>query len=457
MNLDGETNLKVRQGLPETANLIDAKDLRDFKGVIECDLPNKLIYDFTGTLTKPDSTTVEVETLFGREKYEILNVLDFTSARKRMSVIVKTPNLKIILFCKGADNVIFERLSNDGQIYCESTLYHLQEFANNGLRTLCCAMTEISEDKYTKWNILHHEASTALDARETKLEEVANMIEIDLKLLGATAVEDKLQDKVPETINSLLKADINVWVLTGDKQETAINIGYSTQLIVQGTSLIILNETSLDVVELVRSNTDEVTLAIGDGANDVAMIQKAHVGIGISGVEGLQAACASDYSIAQAIPIGVVMLGMDEMEFSSSVFWLGLIITPFTVIAFDLIILATRGTLFKTLTETVRELEIKKNDTSEVMAENKHPLSERARLLKNVRNVFTFRSENNHGNVELEMNRGYAFSQEEGGVVSQSVMIIMNLPLYVVITRTVDDDIKDNMDLSDDEFDLEVQ
>lgn len=73
------------------------------------------------------------------------------------------------------------------------------------------------------------------------------MIEIDLKLLGATAVEDKLQDKVPETINSLLKADINVWVLTGDKQETAINIGYSTQLIVQGTSLIILNETSLDV------------------------------------------------------------------------------------------------------------------------------------------------------------------------------------------------------------------
>lgn len=98
-----------------------------------------------------------------------------------------------------------------------------------------------------KWKVLHHEASTALDDREKKLEDVGNMIEVDLKLLGATAVEDKLQDKVPETIDALLKADINVWVLTGDKQETAINIGYSTQLIVQDMPLIILNESSLDV------------------------------------------------------------------------------------------------------------------------------------------------------------------------------------------------------------------
>lgn len=95
--------------------------------------------------------------------------------------------------------------------------------------------------------MLFHEASTTLNDRESKLEEVANMIETDLYLLGATAVEDKLQDKVPETIDSLLRANINVWVLTGDKQETAINIGYSTQLIVQGTPLIVLNESTLDV------------------------------------------------------------------------------------------------------------------------------------------------------------------------------------------------------------------
>lgn len=80
-----------------------------------------------------------------------------------------------------------------------------------------------------------------------KVEEAANLIERKLKLIGATAIEDKLQEGVPETIAALLKADINVWVLTGDKQETAINIGYSCKLIVQGMPLIILNEDSLDV------------------------------------------------------------------------------------------------------------------------------------------------------------------------------------------------------------------
>ncbi len=120
-------------------------------------------------------------------------------------------------------------------------------FVNFLLRSWISVFVKILPFFTQKWKVLHHEASTALEARESKLEEVANIIEVDLKLLGATAVEDKLQDKVPETIDSLLKADINVWVLTGDKQETAINIGYSTQLIVQGTPLIILNDSSLDV------------------------------------------------------------------------------------------------------------------------------------------------------------------------------------------------------------------
>lgn len=81
-----------------------------------------------------------------------------------------------------------------------------------------------------------------------KVDEASNLIERKLKLVGATAIEDKLQEGVPETIAALLKADINVWVLTGDKQETAINIGYSCRLIVQGMPLIILNEDGLDVI-----------------------------------------------------------------------------------------------------------------------------------------------------------------------------------------------------------------
>ncbi|KAK9509761.1 hypothetical protein O3M35_007001 [Rhynocoris fuscipes] len=305
--------------------------------------------------------SVEIIALGMREKYEILNVIEFTSSRKRMSIIARTPEGKIILYCKGADSVIYERLTKRGQKYKDETLRHLEEFASSGLRTLCFAMVELNPNDYAEWQKIYLTSCTAMINREMKIEEAANLIEKDLILLGATAVEDRLQDEVPETIAALSKAGINIWVLTGDKQETAINIGYSTRLIGQGTPLIVINETTLDavretilhhvssvdpggqyalvidgtalqfalyhelradflqlciacksviccrvspmqkaeVVEMVTSQTNSVTLAIGDGANDVAMIQKAHVGIGISGVEGLQAACASDYSIAQ--------------------------------------------------------------------------------------------------------------------------------------------------------------
>lgn len=191
--------------------------------------------------------TVEINALGKRERYEILNVLEFTSARKRMSVIVRNAKGEIKLYCKGADTVIYERLAQNGQAYREITLRHLEEFATEGLRTLCCAVSVIPEDVYTEWKETYHKASTAMQFRERKVEDAANLIENNLILLGATAIEDKLQDGVPETIAALLKADINMWVLTGDKQETAINIGYSCKLIAQGMDLIILNEESLDV------------------------------------------------------------------------------------------------------------------------------------------------------------------------------------------------------------------
>lgn len=315
---------------------------------------------------------VEILALDERLRYEILNVIEFTSARKRMSVIVRTPDGKIKLFCKGADSVIYERLaitkSNDSDNFIDfrkTTLDHLESFASEGLRTLCFAYADIPESQYEWWQDIYRKASVTMTNRELKIEEAASLIESKLSLLGATAIEDHLQDQVPETLEALIQADINVWVLTGDKQETAINIGYSCKLIHQKMPLIIINENSLDktrdgivqhctefgqdlrchndvglvidgtslkyalscdlrrdfldlctsckiviccrvspmqkaeVVDLVTTNTNAVTLAIGDGANDVAMIQKAHIGVGISGVEGLQAACASDYSIAQ--------------------------------------------------------------------------------------------------------------------------------------------------------------
>ncbi|XP_017961003.1 probable phospholipid-transporting ATPase IA isoform X2 [Drosophila navojoa] len=622
---------------------------------------------------------VEINALGKRMRFEVLNVLEFTSQRKRMSVIVRTPEGKIKLFTKGADSVIYERLSPRDQAYREATLQHLEEFASEGLRTLCLAVADIDPEVYEEWTHTHHKASIALQYRESKLEDSSNLIETNLRLLGATAIEDKLQDGVPETIDALLQAGIYIWVLTGDKQETAINIGYSCKLISNTMDILILNEGSLDatrdavlrhvgefkssstkdanvalvidgktlkyaltcdlrgdfqelclmcrvviccrvspiqkaeVVDMVTQSTKAVTLAIGDGANDVAMIQKASVGIGISGVEGLQAACASDYSIAQFrflrrlilvhgawnyarisklilysfyknvclyvielwfalysgwsgqilferwtiglynvvftamppfaiglfekfctadtmlrypllykpsqnaklfnvrvfwiwifnallhsvflfwLPLcafesesiwsdgktsdylllgnmvytyvivtvclkaglitsswtwlthaaiwGSILLwflfvviyshiwpslsfasnfaGMDSQLLSTPVFWFALVLVPIASLLIDVICKLVHNTVFKTLTDAVREQEIQRNDPSQVMEESRSSFTETARLL---RNVFTRRA-NTRVETELELSHGYAFSQEEGGAVPQSIVI----------------------------------
>ncbi len=107
----------------------------------------------------------------------------------------------------------------------------MQKFASEGLRTLVVGVKDLAESEFSDWKRLHHEAAIALEDREAKLDEVYNVIEKDLELLGATAIEDKLQDGVAQTIANLALAGIKIWVLTGDKQETAINIGYSCQLL----------------------------------------------------------------------------------------------------------------------------------------------------------------------------------------------------------------------------------
>ncbi|KAG8520253.1 Phospholipid-transporting ATPase IB, partial [Galemys pyrenaicus] len=212
----------------------------------------KLGFVFTGRT--PYSVIIEA---MGQEQtFGILNVLEFSSDRKRMSVIVRTPSGQLRLYCKGADNVIFERLSKDSK-YMEETLCHLEYFATEGitamhcdcfagLRTLCLAYADLSENEYEEWLKVYQEASTILKDRAQRLEECYEIIEQNLLLLGATAIEDRLQAGVPETIATLLKAEIKIWVLTGDKQETAINIGYSCRLVSQNMALILLKEDSLD-------------------------------------------------------------------------------------------------------------------------------------------------------------------------------------------------------------------
>ncbi|KAJ4849836.1 Phospholipid-transporting ATPase 3 [Turnera subulata] len=318
--------------------------------------------------------------------YEILNVLEFNSTRKRQSVVCRYTDGRLVLYCKGADTVIYERLADGNDDIKKVTRAHLEQFGAAGLRTLCLAYRDLSPEAYESWNEKFIQAKSSLRDREKKLDEVAELIEKDLILIGSTAIEDKLQEGVPDCIETLSRAGIKIWVLTGDKMETAINIAYSCNLInnemkqfiissetdairevenrgdqveiarfikgevkkelkkcleeahhylsmqsgpklalvIDGKCLmyaldptlrVILLNLSLNcssvvccrvsplqkaqVTSLVKKGARKITLSIGDGANDVSMIQAAHIGIGISGLEGMQAVMASDFAIAQ--------------------------------------------------------------------------------------------------------------------------------------------------------------
>ncbi|RPA71295.1 P-type ATPase [Ascobolus immersus RN42] len=416
------------------------------------------------------------------EEYKVLDVIEFTSARKRMSIIIRLPNGKICIFSKGADSTMTELLKlkdlaqqkalevekrvnirksmevqevirrnsmqrqsmsrtprgslqisrvlpakdeldmwlrdkdregdnssldsdsiysrpsmsyaaarhslafgepklplerdktdqfvdeavamDDGTIL-EKCFTHINEFATEGLRTLMYGYRMLEEEEYQTWKKIYSEATTSLVNRKEKSERAADLIERNFELAGATAIEDKLQKGVPDAIDKLLRAGIKMWMLTGDKRETAINIGHSCHLIRDYSTLTILDKDGVEPLKTVMENglreieggnvahsvvvvdggtlttidADEelkavffslvvttdcvvccraspsqkaslvkkvrtkvpgsVTLAIGDGANDCAMIQEAHIGVGITGKEGLQAARVSDYSFAQ--------------------------------------------------------------------------------------------------------------------------------------------------------------
>uniref|UniRef100_A0A671VK47 Phospholipid-transporting ATPase n=1 Tax=Sparus aurata TaxID=8175 RepID=A0A671VK47_SPAAU len=174
--------------------------------------------------------TISIKEMDHETTYEMLALLDFNSDRKRMSIILKFPDGRVRLYCKGADTVIYERLSPNSR-HKETTQTALDEFANATLRTLCLCYKDISADEYAAWSRKHKDAQVAMVDRDAALDRVYEEIESNLMLIGATAIEDKLQDGVPETIATLAKADIKIWVLTGDKKETAENIGYSCSLL----------------------------------------------------------------------------------------------------------------------------------------------------------------------------------------------------------------------------------
>lgn len=284
--------------------------------------------------------------------YQILAQIPFNSDRKRMSIIIKSHDQPAIIYTKGADNVIAER----------SLDYHFEnvvnDFATAGLRTLVFASREVKDEELIPWMKAYHEAEAALTGRDEKLDNCASQIEDNLYSMGVSGVEDRLQPEVPMTIRWIRHAGIKLWVLTGDKLETAVAIGRTSGVILPNSDLgmvtskdpqevehqldalignvdqfvnpvlvitadaveyamqepllqkfmqladkcdsVILSRVSpfmkAHVTQIVK-DAGRKTLGIGDGANDVGMIQVADVGVGVYGREGSQAAMSSDFAI----------------------------------------------------------------------------------------------------------------------------------------------------------------
>ncbi|XP_077396003.1 phospholipid-transporting ATPase VD isoform X2 [Festucalex cinctus] len=377
------------------------------KGDVENDIDDELLYEavspdeaalvhaaraYRCTLRgrSADSLLVDLPGI-GTLVVKLLHILPFDSNRKRMSVVVRHPLTgQVMVLTKGADSVIMDLVAapkgaeeaqkTDSHIR-EKTQKHLDNYAREGLRTLCIAKKVLGEEEYEVWQKKHLLAESSIENREELLFESAERLETNLTLLGTTGIVDRLQENVPETIESLQRAGIKVWVLTGDKQETAVNIAYACKLIQPNDQILTVNCQSKDdcaalldnlklevqrskeqmskkttaqdfgrsssgrkvgfilvidgrtldwtlkdhsscflelshsckaviccrstplqksqVVRLIRDQLKVMTLAVGDGANDVSMIQVADVGIGISGQEGMQAVMSSDFAISR--------------------------------------------------------------------------------------------------------------------------------------------------------------
>ncbi|KEG15008.1 phospholipid-transporting ATPase 1-like protein [Trypanosoma grayi] len=318
------------------------------------------------------SMTVEVEEQ--NRVFDILATLEFTPDRKMMSIIVQERNTpRIILFTKGADSSLRQQLSNDSEVqeYMIGLDSTLTEMGESGLRTLLVGARDLTQEEFKVWHARFIAAGKTLVRRSEVVDKVCIEIERELRLVGATAIEDKLQDDVPETVSFFLNAGVVIWMLTGDKRETALTIAATTMLcdprrdfvlhidigsldpkdeaavqkvgadlrqvelhvergreegvrctiVIDGLALgvamthhfkqflrlsqevnsaVCCRLTPLqkaNIVRMFQKSTGLTAIAIGDGANDVSMIQEGRVGIGIVGLEGTQAVLAADYAI----------------------------------------------------------------------------------------------------------------------------------------------------------------
>ncbi|KAK3873283.1 hypothetical protein Pcinc_021693 [Petrolisthes cinctipes] len=285
--------------------------------------------------------------------YTVLQIFPFTSETKRMGIIVKEAHTgEIVLYMKGADTVMAGMVEYNDWLQEECT-----NLAQKGLRTLVVARKVLTQEQYTHFEQRYNAAKMSVTERGSRVAAVVESLECDLELLCLTGVEDKLQTNVKQTLELLRNAGMKIWMLTGDKLETATCIAKSSRLVSPNQSIHIMGDVStrreahlelnalrrksdtaliikgdaletclqyyehelMDlavqcpsvvvcrcsptqkavVVRLIQHHTRKRTAAVGDGGNDVSMIQAADAGIGIVGKEGKQASLAADFSIDQ--------------------------------------------------------------------------------------------------------------------------------------------------------------
>jgi len=306
------------------------------------------------TLVARDLTTMTLlDPLGGKTVYNILDIFPFSSETKRMGIILENAQTgQITFYMKGADVVMAKIVKTNDWLEEECG-----NMAREGLRTLVFGMKDLTREEFDDFARRLKQARASMSGREKRVESVIESLETDLNLIGLTGVEDKLQDNVQGTLEMLRNAGIKIWMLTGDKVETATCIAISARLVSKNQSIytianvedknealnmlksfggkkdtaLVLDGRSLQfcidncpvefmevsckapavvccrcsptqkalVVTLIKEHTKLQTCAVGDGGNDVSMIQAADVGLGIVGKEGKQASLAADFSINQ--------------------------------------------------------------------------------------------------------------------------------------------------------------
>ncbi|XP_078396035.1 putative phospholipid-transporting ATPase IIB isoform X2 [Cetorhinus maximus] len=285
------------------------------------------------TLVSRDLSSMQLKTPGGQIlPFIILQVFPFTSESKRMGIIVRDDSSgEITFYMKGADVVMSSIVQYNDWLEEECG-----NMAREGLRTLVVAKKSLTEEQYQDFENRYNQAKLSVHDRSLKVAAVVESLEREMELLCLTGVEDQLQADVRPTLEMLRNAGIKIWMLTGDKLETATCIAKSSHLVSRNQDVHIFHPVCLkyyehefvelacqcpavvccrcsptqkaQIVKLLQQHTGKRTCAIGDGGNDVSMIQAADCGIGIVGKEGKQASLAADFSITQFKHIGRLLM-----------------------------------------------------------------------------------------------------------------------------------------------------